>query len=62
MKKFIKVFLSVLLFTGFSNAVLAENRDPVPKVGSICGRVIDNTKQALPGACVYIDEIGRAHV
>ena len=55
MKKFIKVFLSVLLFTGFSNAVLAENRDPEPKVGSICGRVIDNTKQALPGACVYID-------
>lgn len=55
MKKFIKVFLSVLLFTGFSNAILAENRDPEPKVGSICGRVIDNTKQALPGACVYID-------
>ena len=54
MKKFIKVFLSVLLFTGFSNTVLAENRDPEPKVGSICGRVIDNTKQALPGACVYI--------
>lgn len=55
MKKFIKVFLSVLLFTGFSNAILAENRDPEPKVGSICGRVIDNTKQALPGAYVYID-------
>ena len=47
MKKFIKVFLSVLLFTGFSNAILAENRDPEPKVGSICGRVIDNTKQAI---------------
>lgn len=55
MKKFIHVFLSVLLLTGFSNAVLAENRDPEPKVGSIRGRVIDNTKQVLPGAYVYID-------
>ncbi len=55
MKKFIHVFLSVLLLTGFSNAVLAENRDPEPKVGSIRGRVIDNSKQVLPGAYVYID-------
>ena len=55
MKKIIKVFLSVLLFTGFSNTVQAENKHSEPKVGSICGRVIDNTKQALPGACVHID-------
>ena len=55
MKKIIKVFLSVLLFTGFSNTVQAENKHSEPKVGSICGRVIDNSKQALPGACVHID-------
>ena len=55
MKKILSVFVSFLLFTGLSNEIHAEGKDPEPKVGSICGRVIDNTKQALPGACVYID-------
>ena len=55
MKKILSVFVSLLLFTGLSNEIHAEGKDPEPKVGSICGRVIDNTKQVLPGAYVYID-------
>ena len=55
MKKIVKVFALFLLLTGLTQTVYAVNKDFEPKDGAIRGRVIDNTKQALPGACVYID-------
>jgi len=54
MNKCVKAALSLLLFAGFSLTVSAE-RVTEPREGIISGRVIDNTKQALPGAYVSIE-------
>lgn len=62
MGKIIQVILSVLLFAGFGNAAMAENKESELKTGAICGRVIDNSKQGLPGACVYVDGLQTADV
>ena len=55
MKTMLKTILSLLLLLGFNQAIYAESKDPEPKNGAISGRVIDNSQQALPGACVYIE-------
>lgn len=55
MKSLIKAVATLLLCVGFSQPANATSRESEPKDGIISGRVIDNTKQALPGACVYID-------
>ena len=57
MKQFLKAFLLLLLFITASNNIMADEKANVVKQGTIRGRVIDATKQTLPGASIYIEKL-----
>ncbi len=57
MKIFFQAVAFALLFSGFGLPVYADNEDPVSRGGVINGRIVDESKQALPGAYVYIEEL-----
>ena len=47
----------MLLFTVFSGNAVADERGSTPRDGAIHGRVIDNEKQTLPGASIFIEDL-----
>ena len=57
MKKIVRAVSLMLLLTGFSGNAVADERGSIPRDGAIHGRVIDNEKQTLPGASIYIEDL-----
>ena len=57
MKKIVRAVSLMLLLTGFSGNAVADERGTIPRDGAIHGRVIDNEKQTLPGASIYIEDL-----
>lgn len=55
MKQFAKAFLFLLLFATSGNAAMADEKANIVKQGTVRGRIIDVTKQTLPGASIYIE-------
>ena len=49
--------LSLLLCVGLNVHVWADERVNESKMGTIHGRVIDSSKQILPGASIYIEKL-----
>lgn len=56
MKRVLKLVSSILLLSVMGGHLYADEKANVVKQGTIRGRIIDTSKQTLPG------EIGRAHV
>ena len=57
MKKIVRAVSLMLLLTGFSGNAVADERGTIPRDGAIHGRVIDNEKQTLPGASIFIEDL-----
>ena len=57
MKKIVRAVSLMLLLTGFSGNAVADERGSTPRDGAIHGRVIDNEKQTLPGASIFIEDL-----
>ncbi len=57
MKKIVRAVSLMLLLTGLSGNAVADERGTTPRDGAIHGRVIDNEKQTLPGASIYIEDL-----
>lgn len=57
MKRVLKLVSIVLLFMSMSGNILAEEKVNVVKLGTIRGRIVDTSKQTLPGASIYIDNL-----
>jgi len=57
MKKIVRAVSLMLLLTGFSGNAVADKRGTTPRDGAIHGRVIDNEKQTLPGASIFIEDL-----
>ena len=57
MKQIFKGFLFLLLCTTLCHTTKADEKVNVTKQGTIRGRVIDATKQTLPGASIYIEKL-----
>lgn len=57
MKKIVRAVSLMLLLTGFSGNAVADERGATPRDGAIHGRVIDNEKQTLPGASIFIEDL-----
>ena len=54
MKRFIRLVSLVLLIMSTSGNTFAEEKVNVVKQGTIRGRIVDTSKQILPGASIYI--------
>lgn len=57
MKQILRAFLFLLLFTATVNTAIADEKANVTKQGTVRGRIIDATKQTLPGASIYIEKL-----
>ncbi|MBQ8867324.1 MAG: TonB-dependent receptor [Bacteroidaceae bacterium] len=58
MNKKMKMATMVLLMAGIGQVTNAGGKAPIPKGGTVCGRVVDNEQQqSLPGASVYIEDL-----
>ena len=57
MKKFLRTFSFLFLFAAANNAMMASEKVHVTRLGAIRGRIVDATKQILPGASVYIEKL-----
>lgn len=57
MKRFIRLLSLVLLIMSTSGNTFAEEKVNVVKQGTIRGRIVDTSKQILPGASIYIEKI-----
>ncbi|WP_195570148.1 TonB-dependent receptor [Bacteroides nordii] len=57
MKRLVKLVSLILLFLNMSNNTFAEEKVNVVKQGTIRGRIIDASKQTLPGASIYIENL-----
>jgi len=51
------ISFTLLLFCSISNNTLAEEKVNVLKQGTIRGRIVDASKQTLPGASIYIEKL-----
>ena len=47
----------MLLFATSGNAAMADEKANIVKQGTVRGRIIDVTKQTLPGASIYIEKL-----
>lgn len=56
MKQIVRAFLFLLLFAAASNTTMADEKANIVKQGTVRGRIIDVTKQTLPGASIYIEK------
>lgn len=57
MKRFFRLVSFVLLLMSTNGNVFAEEKVNVIKQGTIRGRIIDTSKQTLPGASIYIEKL-----
>lgn len=57
MKRLVKLVSLILLFLNMSSNTFAEEKINVVKQGTIRGRIIDASKQTLPGASIYIENL-----
>ena len=57
MKRFLKFVSFVLLVMSTSGNTFAEEKENVVKQGTIRGRIVDTSKQPLPGASIYIEKL-----
>lgn len=57
MKRLVKLVPLILLFLNMSSNTFAEEKVNVVKQGTIRGRIIDASKQTLPGASIYIENL-----
>lgn len=57
MKRLVKLVSLILLFFNMSSNTFAEEKVNVVKQGTIRGRIIDASKQTLPGASIYIENL-----
>ena len=57
MRLHVKFFLFSLLFSIAATPLWADGNDAVSSKGTIRGRIIDNAKQTLPGASIYIENL-----
>lgn len=57
MKRLVKLVSLILLFLNMSSNTFAEEKVNVVKQGTIRGRIIDTSKQTLPGASIYIENL-----
>ena len=57
MKHIFRVFALLFLFTTVSNLTRADEKTNVVKQGTVRGRIIDASKQTLPGASIYIEKL-----
>ena len=57
MKHIVKVFTLLFLFVTVGSTAKADEKVNVVKQGTVRGRIIDATKQTLPGASIYIEKL-----
>ncbi|QIU93323.1 TonB-dependent receptor [Bacteroides faecium] len=57
MKRLLKLLSFALLMMSTSGSTFAEERVNVVKQGTIRGRIVDTSKQILPGASIYIENL-----
>lgn len=57
MKKVVRVVSFMLLMAGVCGNLFADGNETVVKQGTIRGRVVDNGKQTLPGASIFIENL-----
>lgn len=57
MKKVIRAVSLLLLMAGMTGNAFAEGNENIIRQGAIRGRVIDNGKQILPGASIFIENL-----
>ena len=57
MKQIVRAFLFLLLFAAASNTTMADEKANIVKQGTVRGRIIDVTKQTLPGASIYNEKL-----
>lgn len=56
MKRILKLVSFVLLLSNMGGHLYADEKANVVKQGTIRGRIIDTSKQTLPGASIYIEK------
>ena len=57
MKRVIRLVSFILLFSSATGSILAEQKVVINKQGTVRGRIVDGSKQILPGASIYIDKL-----
>lgn len=57
MKQVIRLVSFILLFSSATGSILAEQKVVINKQGTVRGRIVDGSKQILPGASIYIDKL-----
>ena len=57
MKKVVRLVSMILVMAGICGNTFAEGNENTVKQGAIRGRVIDNGKQTLPGASIFIENL-----
>lgn len=57
MKRLVKLVSFILLFLNMSSYTFAEEKVNVAKQGTVRGRIIDASRQTLPGASIYIENL-----
>ncbi|MDO4163284.1 MAG: TonB-dependent receptor [Bacteroides sp.] len=57
MKQIFRAFLFLILFASASNAMMADEKANVVRQGTVRGRIVDASKQTLPGASIYIEKL-----
>ena len=57
MKRVVKLVSFVLLLSTMSGNLFADEKANVVKQGTVRGRIIDTSKQTLPGATIYIEKL-----
>ena len=57
MKKVVRAVSLMLLMAGVCGNAFAEENENIVRQGAIRGRVIDNGKQILPGASIFIENL-----
>ena len=57
MKKVVRAVSLMLLMAGVCGNAFAEENENIVRQGTIRGRVIDNGKQILPGASIFVENL-----
>ena len=57
MKRFLRLVSLTLLIMSTSGNTFAEEKVNVARQGTIRGRIVDTSKQILPGASIYIEKL-----